>query len=53
MDPGERAVVTLRNGNLQIMVVKLLKGQVGEGGVCELGVLLKYLGNDLRLHKHR
>lgn len=46
-------MVTLRNGNLQIMVVKLLEGQVGEGGVCELGVLLKYLGNDLRLHKHR
>lgn len=35
VDPGERAVVTLRNGNLQIMVAKLLGSQVGEGGVCQ------------------
>lgn len=46
-------MVTLRNGNLQIMVAKLLGGQVGEGGVCELSVLLEYLGDDLGLHKRR
>lgn len=29
----------------------MLGGQVGEGGVCELGVLLQYLGDDFGLHK--
>lgn len=32
---------TLKRDNLQVMKSKLLEGQVEEGGVCELGLLLE------------
>lgn len=46
-------MVTFRRGNLQVMVVKLLGSWVGKGGICELGLLLEYLGDGLGLHNHR
>ena len=46
-------VFTIGVGNCWVMIVNLLGDQVQESGDCGLVLLPRYLGDGLKLHKHK